>query len=213
MSGDFNGDGYDDVAFIYDYTWYANVLVFTASGGNLFNQWSNWHSGKRNYTFEGTSGRTFGGDYDGDGIDELISLSAESSSSLSINIWKTKSSKTGFDYIGNIWNSENMVTSDDAATTTLVSKMTNGSDYLEYTYDKLGNITEVKENGKTIVTYHYDSLGQLVREDIVGDYTYVYSYDNGGNILSKKTYKYTYADVVPTGDYSALGNTYTYGNG
>ena len=34
-----------------------------------------------------------------------------------------------------------------------------------YTYDAVGNITEIKKNGTTIRSYVYDELNQLVREN------------------------------------------------
>ena len=55
-----------------------------------------------------------------------------------------------------------------------------------YSYDALGNITEIKKNGTTIRSYIYDSLNRLQRENDHESLTYyVYSYDNAGNLLSK----------------------------
>ena len=37
-------------------------------------------------------------------------------------------------------------------------------DKLEYTYDSMGNISEIRENGKLTARYAYDSLNRLIRE-------------------------------------------------
>ena len=75
----------------------------------------------------------------------------------------------------------------------------NGSaikDNLKYTYDKMGNIAEIKENGLLSVRYAYDSLSRLVREDNVKlNKTFLISYDNCGNILSKRTCPFTLAQT------------------
>jgi len=79
-----------------------------------------------------------------------------------------------------------------------------------YTYDELGNITQIADgNGVVQNKYYYDNLNQLTREDnAVKNETYVYEYDDAGNILSKKTYAFT------TGTLGTATNTvnYTYGN-
>ncbi len=56
-----------------------------------------------------------------------------------------------------------------------------------YTYDSLGNITQIKKNGTTIRAYVYDALGRLTREVNNELQTAVnYTYDNAGNILTKQ---------------------------
>ncbi len=100
------------------------------------------------------------------------------------------------------------------STTNLVSKLTQqyGIDELvqyEYTYDKNGNITEIKQNGKTTNKYTYDSLNQLIKEyDYVNRFFIIYSYDGAGNIQAKNE---QYLD--PTYDYPSgkpKGNVYYY---
>ncbi len=67
----------------------------------------------------------------------------------------------------------------------------------EYTYDNLGNITDIAsyQDSYTYEKEHYvyDSLNQLQREDHLsynGSYTMVYNYDNYGNIQKKTQYSY-----------------------
>ena len=66
------------------------------------------------------------------------------------------------------------------------------SSSLEYRYDAMNNITEIRENGTLIQSYAYDGQNQLVREnDVRKNETVTYAYDTGGNILMKKHYAYT----------------------
>ena len=112
-------------------------------------------------------------------------------------------------------------------TTTMVKTVKNGDDILEYSYDDVGNITEVKKNGTVTESYTYDSLNQLVG-GTYGGHTYTYTYDNGGNILSVKkdgaTVKsYAYGDTEwkdlltqyngETITYDQIGNPLIYRNG
>lgn len=67
----------------------------------------------------------------------------------------------------------------------------------QYTYDKCGNITEIRDAGGTVqYRYAYDHLGQLVREDNrpLG-VTLVYTYDGRGNLLGRKEYAFTTGTV------------------
>ena len=85
--------------------------------------------------------------------------------------------------------------------TTQIGWETIGNRTYEYTYDKVGNITQIREklNGGSYsarVSYTYDALGQLVSEKNVDlgqkiDYTY----DSGGNITQKKIYAYANGTV------------------
>ena len=93
------------------------------------------------------------------------------------------------------------------STTTLIESINNGGNTLSYTYDDVGNITEIKKNNHVYESYEYDGLNQLTKvtrgtgED--ADY-YTYTYDNGGNILevklkntTVKSYDYDYAKDDP----------------
>ena len=79
-----------------------------------------------------------------------------------------------------------------------------------YTYDRVGNITSIKEKttaGGSFtdkVSYTYDNLNQLTRENNKDlNKTITYSYDGNGNITSVKEYTYT------TGSVSSLTPTKT----
>jgi RHS repeat-associated protein len=89
--------------------------------------------------------------------------------------------------------------------TNLVSSIRYGvngaiKDGLKYTYDKAGNIYEIRENGILKARYLYDELSRLTREDNAGlNKTTTYEYDNNGNILNRYEYGYTLNDIVNNG--------------
>ena len=87
-----------------------------------------------------------------------------------------------------------------------------------YTYNALGNITQIKKNGTTVSVYEYDSLGRLIREnDCANSTAWVYLYDEAGNLLNKFTF-YGIGDNVPVSHLlsihpyngSEISSTYTY---
>ena len=104
-----------------------------------------------------------------------------------------------------------------------------------YTYDAIGNITQITVGNSTESVYEYDAQGQLKSETIASqNLKYVYTYDNYGNIqtVTKKnlstdaeidTYNYTYGNSQwkdrltafegKTFVYDNIGNPTTYYNG
>ena len=104
-------------------------------------------------------------------------------------------------------------------TTELISKLTydfvSGTDVVyNYTYDNIGNITEVTDSsGNILGRYMYDRQNQLVFEEVYNGnspYTMAYEYDTYGNIRSAKKYSgegmsyddIAYATPVATQTYS-----------
>lgn len=63
---------------------------------------------------------------------------------------------------------------------------------LSYTYNKLGNITEIRNNAELVVRYGYDELNRLVREDNreLGK-SFFTVYDGAGNIIQRKECDFT----------------------
>lgn len=79
---------------------------------------------------------------------------------------------------------------------------------LRYTYDKNGNITEIREAGRLKVRYAYDALNRLIREDnTILNKTKTYEYDSNGNITNKSQQEFT-LDIEPLG--TAIDMTYVY---
>lgn len=59
-----------------------------------------------------------------------------------------------------------------------------------YTYDVIGNITEVKQNNAVLAQYTYDAQSQLIEENLPqSNLRYEYTYDTYGNIRSVKKYE------------------------
>ena len=96
-------------------------------------------------------------------------------------------------------------------TTTQINTIQNGnSDIITYTYDAIGNIETIKKGNTQTNQYNYDEINQLTKEiNIPQNKMITYEYDEGGNITSKKEYRYTNgtAGTTPT-----KTTTYTYGN-
>ena len=61
----------------------------------------------------------------------------------------------------------NYINIDTSKTTSIIESIENDEDVLSYTYDDIGNITEVKQNNTTTNEYYYDNLNQLIKEDNV----------------------------------------------
>ncbi|HAN20470.1 MAG TPA: hypothetical protein DCP51_02145 [Clostridiales bacterium] len=92
---------------------------------------------------------------------------------------------------------------DSSKTTALISQLrinNEGSStdtVYDYYYDNVGNITSVFENGTQYLIYEYDALGQLTRENsLYANRTYAYRYDNAGNIYQKEIYAYTIGSLA-----------------
>lgn len=64
------------------------MLVFLSTGSSWENGWQIWGGGTRNYHYGNARGRMGAEDTDGDGREEVLSLYAESDSSLSVYVWE-----------------------------------------------------------------------------------------------------------------------------
>ena len=210
VTGNFVGDSRDDIAVIYKYPSTANVLVFEATDNHFAAGHTTVHRGQGNYTFEGMQYGVFGGKTDADGYEEIIAMYRQGTNAFSIFTFEnTSSSQFAFD--NGVWNSQAVAADDSIATTTRVATEKIGSDTYAYTYDVLGNITEIKKNGSEWRSYEYDALGELIRENNDSIYsTFIYTYDSGGNILTKTSYLYTTGEITDVPDYSI---SYSYNSG
>ena len=98
-------------------------------------------------------------------------------------------------------------------TTNLLEAETIGGVTYEYSYDTLGNITDIyRKDGdklKTLYNYEYDAMNQLIYvSDFESRKIYNYTYDNAGNIISEVV-RNTNSNGVPI---STTNNSYTYGD-
>ena len=126
---------------------------------------------------------------------------------------QVKTSRTGY---SNVFYTDYEYASGSKAnsTTELVSKITQRrGDFklssFEYTYDKNGNITQIKCDGKIIASYTYDRYNQMSTsyDRSTLKYTYYY-YDNAGNIT--RTKEHDVVNGVTSGTY--VEKTYVYGD-
>ncbi len=87
---------------------------------------------------------------------------------------------------------------DKNRTTTILESIKNGeNESINYTYNSMGYIETIKEGNNLLAKYYYDKLGQVIREDDKEHKkTTIYDYDLNGNILNKKEYEYTEADIT-----------------
>ena len=75
VMGDFNGDGRDDVACMYDYGDAKEAIFVFSSTGTAFDGGASWHSNPAGYYDVQSVGKRFvAGDFNGDGKDDVVAL-------------------------------------------------------------------------------------------------------------------------------------------
>ncbi len=72
-AGDFDGDGKDDVAVMYDYSTGSEIHVFLSTGSS-FKSWQSWYSDRTSYKSSHVTGRFVAGDFNGDGKDDIATM-------------------------------------------------------------------------------------------------------------------------------------------
>ncbi len=133
--------------------------------------------------------------YTYDGLNRLTKVSVDTNSPIDTSYTYYKSA-IGDDY-----------------TTNLLEAETIGGVTYEYSYDTLGNITDIyRKDGdklKTLYQYEYDAMNQLTYvSDFENRKIYNYTYDNAGNIISEVV-RNTNSNGIPI---STTNNSYTYGD-
>lgn len=91
--------------------------------------------------------------------------------------------------------------SNGSRTTELIYEI-NYNNKINYSYDKLNNITHIYYNGQLLKQYYYDKHIELIKEiNYDSNVIYEYTYDSTGNILK---------EVVKKLSDNSILNTYTY---
>mgnify|MGYP002566797125 FL=1 len=203
VSGDYDGDGKDDIAALYDYTYYdatdsGQVQVFRSTGTDFASKEWWYYGGKRAYDASKTAGLV-SADYNGDGKAEIHALYDMGSGQANVYEFRKKEdfALDRFALVTDARNSYAVLVEDENAASGLLESVTNGTNAaIRYTYDGNGNITEIHEGTQLKARYAYDSLNQLIREDnAYTGKTVTYTYDAGGNILGKTEYTYTTGEL------------------
>ncbi|MBR6918369.1 MAG: DNRLRE domain-containing protein, partial [Clostridia bacterium] len=104
VSGDFNGDGYTDLAMMYGYSeTFSRIFVWLSDGnGGYRNQIIAFES--TNYNSEKIKGTITAGDYDGDGKDEIAAFYDLGSASFELHVFnQTSATSTNIAFAKEVW--------------------------------------------------------------------------------------------------------------
>ncbi|MFZ5988129.1 MAG: S8 family serine peptidase [Bacillota bacterium] len=100
VSGDYNGDGKNDIATLYDYTNGATrIHVWLSTGSSFQYQGADgWWRCDSGYTASNVTGRVVSGDYNGDGKSDIATLYDYGNGATRIHVWLSTGSS--FQYQG-----------------------------------------------------------------------------------------------------------------
>ena len=94
VSGDFNGDGKDDLAAMYKYNDDTMKLQVWPSTGSSFNGFYSWKESMTpgSYNADRVTGRFVAGDFNGDGKDDLAAMYKYNGDTMKIQVWPSTGS-------------------------------------------------------------------------------------------------------------------------
>lgn len=102
-TGDFNGDGKDDIVCFYDYGDYGGahsaLLVFLSTGDG-FLPFQKWHEETISYPLSGVGDRFTAGDFDGDGKSDVAVMYDYGNGHTKIHIFRSTGSSFGGTWLG-----------------------------------------------------------------------------------------------------------------
>ncbi len=99
VAADFNGDGRDDIAAMYDYGSYESTLHVWLSTGDSFSYQGNpgwWQSGAGQYSAPLVTGRVVAGDFDGDGRADIAALYDYGQAQVGLHTWLARGRSVRF---------------------------------------------------------------------------------------------------------------------
>ncbi|MGN0164075.1 MAG: FG-GAP-like repeat-containing protein, partial [Candidatus Ornithomonoglobus sp.] len=86
-TGDYNGDGLDDIAVMYEYDVTSTMIHVFLSTGTSFNGWENWFSDTQTYAGVLAVGRFVAGDFNGDGLDDVAAMYQYGATSTKVHVF------------------------------------------------------------------------------------------------------------------------------
>ncbi|MDD2376322.1 MAG: hypothetical protein PHD15_02340 [Clostridia bacterium] len=226
LSGDYNGDGKDDVAALYDCgNNQTKIIVWKSTGSGYSNGEVWWDSGVGNFDITKVIGRVVSGDFNADGKDDISVLYDYGNSKSSyLNFisngtgfdndtysewWKANNNMSIYKYNDSGIRTQktvNGVTTNYYLEGDKVIYETTGTNTTYYTYDGESNLVGFKYNN---TQYYYVRNGQ---GDITGildnNLTNVisYTYDTWGKLVSIKDAN----GIDVTSDTTSIGNINPY---
>jgi hypothetical protein len=98
VSGDFDGNGKEDIATIYDYgSNNAKIHVWTSDGSPPLQGWSTWWEAPAgSFAVSAMAGRMVSGDFNADGKDDIAALYKYDTSGARMYVWLSNTAGTAF---------------------------------------------------------------------------------------------------------------------
>lgn len=181
--GDYNGDGKDDIATMYDYgNQESRMHVFLSTGSSFtYDNANGWWSAK-GYDANKVTGRMVAGDFNGDGKDDVAAMYDYGNGESRIHVFKSTGKSFNYDDSNGWWNSKGFTAT--SVTDRIVAGDFNGDGVDDiatmYDYGSGGSKMHVFTSTKSKFTYNYGwwsstgytaskVTGRMVAGDFNGD--------------------------------------------
>ncbi|MCL2165397.1 MAG: FG-GAP-like repeat-containing protein, partial [Oscillospiraceae bacterium] len=144
VAGDFNGDGKDDIAAMYDYGNAECRFHVWQSTGNAFTGWTSWRYGTQ-FHASNVTGRMVAGDFNGDGLCDIAAMYDYGSNTARMFVWLSTGSS--FPLSANWWEA---MTIGSYAPSNATGRMVAG----DFNGDGLCDIAAMYDYDRSYSTFH-----------------------------------------------------------